>query len=53
MTGRRSAAIICRRRDSDLITIWDRHETYPEAVAELHRIRTVKGREFLFEAVEL
>ena len=46
-------AIICRRHNSDLITVWSRPETLDKAKADLQWCRDHKGSEFVFDLVTL
>jgi len=48
-----SIAIICRRHDSDLITIWSRPETAEQGAVDLQWCRDNRGEDYVFDMVSL
>lgn len=46
-------AIICRRHDSDLITIWSRPETPEQGAIDLQWCRDNRGDDYVFDLVTL
>jgi hypothetical protein len=46
-------AIVCRRLDSDLITIWSRPETPEQAAIDLQWCRDNRSDDFVFDLVSL
>jgi hypothetical protein len=46
-------AIICRRLDSDLITIWSRPETPEQGAIALQWCRDNRGDDYVFDLVSL